>query len=122
MAPKTSVRTPIFIDAFAGCGGLSLGLLQAGCRGLFAVEHDALAFATLKANLVDGRGPLKFNWPTWCRRDGRARSRKGKKRRQPCEVLARSERRAQVIDCVGRKGFAIRSAHGDCKCLASVQP
>ncbi|WP_256470356.1 DNA cytosine methyltransferase [Bradyrhizobium sp. 157] len=55
----------VFVDAFAGCGGLSLGLLQAGWRGLFAIEHDDFAFATLKANLVEGKGPHKFAWPKW---------------------------------------------------------
>ena len=45
--------SPVFIDAFAGCGGLSLGLLKAGWRGLFAIEKDSFAFRTLKANLVD---------------------------------------------------------------------
>ena len=47
-----------FIDIFGGCGGLSLGLMQAGWRGLFAIEADKLAFETLKANLVDGFGSL----------------------------------------------------------------
>lgn len=55
----------VFIDAFAGCGGLSLGLLQAGCKGLFAIEHDKFAFETLKANLVDTGARYKFAWPKW---------------------------------------------------------
>jgi len=46
-----------FIDLFAGCGGLSLGLMQAGWKGLFAVEKSPDAFRTLKENLVAGRGP-----------------------------------------------------------------
>ena len=33
-----------FIDAFAGCGGLSLGLLKAGWNGLFAIEKDGFAW------------------------------------------------------------------------------
>ena len=41
------------IDLFAGCGGLSLGLYQAGWNGLFAIEKNEFAFATLKANLID---------------------------------------------------------------------
>ena len=53
-----------FIDLYAGCGGLSLGLIQAGWSGLFAIEKSPLAFETLKYNLIDGE--LKgFNWPGW---------------------------------------------------------
>jgi DNA (cytosine-5)-methyltransferase 1 len=56
-----------FIDLFAGCGGLSLGLMVAGWKGLFAVERDALAFKTLKFNLLDDEGlsPHKYEWPSW---------------------------------------------------------
>lgn len=52
-----------FIDLFAGCGGLSLGLMQAGHTGLFAVEKTGHAFSTLKANLIDGQHGLGFEWP-----------------------------------------------------------
>lgn len=52
-----------YIDLFAGCGGLSTGLHMAGWKGLFAVEKNASAFSTLKANLVDKRE--HFSWPTW---------------------------------------------------------
>ena len=52
-----------YIDLFAGCGGLSTGLHLAGWRGLFAVERNASAFSTLKANLVDKR--RHFDWPVW---------------------------------------------------------
>lgn len=54
-----------FIDAFAGCGGLSLGLMQAGLTGKFAIEHDSFAFATLKANLLSKGSPFKYSWPRW---------------------------------------------------------
>lgn len=53
-----------FIDVFAGCGGLSLGLLEAGCKGIFAIEKNPLAFETLRFNLVDGQRH-QFNWPEW---------------------------------------------------------
>ena len=43
----------IYIDIFAGCGGLSTGLLSAGWTGLFAIEKNADAFSTLKHNLID---------------------------------------------------------------------
>jgi DNA (cytosine-5)-methyltransferase 1 len=51
------------IDLFAGCGGLSAGLHSAGWDGLFAIERNADAFGTLKANLVEGR--KHFRWPSW---------------------------------------------------------
>ena len=43
-----------YIDLFAGCGGLSLGLSQAGLQPVFAIESNADAFATYKHNLIDG--------------------------------------------------------------------
>jgi len=60
----------LFIDLFAGCGGLSLGLMAAGWNGLFAVEKDSLAFATLQHNLIDGHPdcPFKYRWPRWLAR------------------------------------------------------
>lgn len=54
-----------FIDVFAGCGGLSLGLMQAGMLGKFAVERDSFAFATLKANLLTKTAPFRYSWPQW---------------------------------------------------------
>lgn len=53
-----------FVDVFAGCGGLSLGLSQAGWKGVFAIERSPLAFETLRHNLVDGRH-YTFDWPAW---------------------------------------------------------
>ncbi len=63
--PKEYKKPLIFIDAFAGCGGLSLGLMQAGWSGCFAIERDKFAFATLKANLLAKRSPYKYVWPDW---------------------------------------------------------
>ncbi|WP_460527227.1 DNA cytosine methyltransferase [Chitinimonas naiadis] len=60
----TTAKPLRFIDVFAGCGGLSLGLLEAGCEGIFAVEKSPLAFETLRFNLVDGERH-KFQWPAW---------------------------------------------------------
>lgn len=59
-----------FIDLFAGCGGLSLGLILSGWKGLFAVEQDSLAFNTLKFNLLEGDSlcPHKYEWPGWLER------------------------------------------------------
>ena len=52
-----------YIDLFAGCGGLSLGLLNAGWRGLFAIEKSPDAFKTFKHNLIDKKN--HFDWPDW---------------------------------------------------------
>lgn len=54
-----------FIDLFAGCGGLSLGLMNAGWSGVFAIERDGLAFETLKHNLIYGNTRLSYRWPEW---------------------------------------------------------
>lgn len=43
------------IDLFAGCGGLSLGLYQAGWNGIFAIEKNPNAFETLNYNLIEGK-------------------------------------------------------------------
>lgn len=52
-----------YIDLFSGCGGLSLGLHQAGWQGVFAIEKSKDAFATLKHNLIYGNS--HFDWPDW---------------------------------------------------------
>lgn len=56
-------RQHIYIDIFAGCGGLSTGLFNAGWTGLFAVEKNPDAFSTLKCNLIDKKH--HFLWPDW---------------------------------------------------------
>lgn len=60
--PKTDQKT--YIDLFSGCGGLSLGLGNAGWKGVFAVEKDDMAFETFRHNLIDSSHG-HFNWPTW---------------------------------------------------------
>jgi DNA (cytosine-5)-methyltransferase 1 len=52
-----------YIDLFAGCGGLSLGLHNAGWKGLFAIEKSPDAFMTLEHNLIKKRN--HFEWPDW---------------------------------------------------------
>lgn len=54
-----------FIDLFSGCGGLSLGLLQAGWVGILGVEKSHDAFQTFRKNLVSGptRDGISFGWP-----------------------------------------------------------
>ena len=56
-----------FVDLFAGCGGLSLGLSLAGMRGLFAIERDVMAFETFFSNFVRDGSPeaCRFDWPAW---------------------------------------------------------
>ena len=52
-----------YIDIFAGCGGLSLGLHNAGWKGIFAIEKNSDAFKTLKFNLIDKK--RHFTWVEW---------------------------------------------------------
>lgn len=52
-----------YIDLFAGCGGLSLGLHQAGWKGVFAIEKNFDAFKTLEYNLIKNKD--HFKWPNW---------------------------------------------------------
>lgn len=65
----TNARIPdrfTFADVFAGCGGLSLGLMQAGWKGVFAIERDPNAFASLSANLIadNPNRHFGFEWPS----------------------------------------------------------
>lgn len=52
-----------YIDLFAGCGGLSLGLHQSGWQGIFAIEKSPDAFKTLEYNLIKNNN--HFDWPKW---------------------------------------------------------
>ncbi len=52
-----------YIDLFAGCGGLSLGLHNSDWNGLFAIEKSPDAFETLKYNLIKKK--KHFDWPNW---------------------------------------------------------
>lgn len=52
-----------FIDVFAGCGGMSLGLMKAGLEGVLALEADPMAFETFKKNLIESNVFGKFSWP-----------------------------------------------------------
>lgn len=60
-----SLPKPTFIDLFSGCGGLSLGLSQAGWQGLFAIERASDAFETFKANFLETQRSQRFLWPAW---------------------------------------------------------
>lgn len=61
--PGHLTRQPVFVDAFAGCGGLSLGLMRAGWKGLFAIEKDPFAFETLSTNFPSPKGMYSYDWP-----------------------------------------------------------
>lgn len=63
----TSGTDLTYVDVFAGCGGLSLGLHLAGWEGIFAVEKDPMAFETLSRNLIDEEAPYRDfqQWPEW---------------------------------------------------------
>jgi len=50
-----------FIDLFCGCGGLSLGFLQAGFRQLIALDNDPKAVACYNRNLKQGYGARAIN-------------------------------------------------------------
>lgn len=52
-----------YIDLFSGCGGLALGLYNAGIKGIFAVEKSPDAFETFQHNLIAERN--NFAWPNW---------------------------------------------------------
>jgi len=56
-------KTLTYIDLFSGCGGLSLGLHNAGWKGLFAIEKNKDAFETLEYNLIENKH--HFDWPKW---------------------------------------------------------
>lgn len=58
---------PTCIDLFAGCGGLSLGLKEAGWNGIFAIERDPMAFETLFQNFMAAGAPYAgfADWPKW---------------------------------------------------------
>ena len=58
------MRQKTYIDLFAGCGGLSLGLFNSGeWKGRFAIEKSPDAFKTLNFNLIQTK--KHFDWPEW---------------------------------------------------------
>lgn len=63
MGQQLSSKNLKYIDVFSGCGGLALGLHNAGWQGTFAIEKSADAFSTLKFNLIDKNN--NFKWPEW---------------------------------------------------------
>jgi DNA (cytosine-5)-methyltransferase 1 len=49
-ASKTPSSKPLAIDLFSGCGGMTLGLKQAGFKVIGAVDIDSLSVETYKKN------------------------------------------------------------------------
>ena len=45
-------KKPTYIDLFAGCGGLSLGLNRSGWKGIFAIEKSPFAFSKKRAMIL----------------------------------------------------------------------
>ena len=68
------LKSKLYIDFFAGCGGLSLGLGYDKWNGLFAIEKDKMAFSTFKHNLIDDNAPYRHfdNWPEWLSKEAHA--------------------------------------------------
>lgn len=91
--------TKRFIDLFAGCGGLSLGLIKAGWQGVFAIEKSPDAFQTLKHNLVDKTTVTRFDWPEWL----------------PCEATTTAE-------LIQRHETALKGLNGSIDLIAGGPP
>jgi DNA (cytosine-5)-methyltransferase 1 len=58
MAAKKNKRFPIGIDLFCGCGGFSLGMMQAGVHVIAACDNDVSAAISYTYNL--GEYPMRF--------------------------------------------------------------
>ena len=82
MTMRTQHKEHSYIELFAGCGGLSLGLHKAGWDGKFAIERDPMAFETLRQNMLTSHAPYTAfaEWPEWL-----------EQKNQPIEELLDSE-------------------------------
>ncbi len=78
------MRPLTYIDLFAGCGGLSLGLKQAGWEGMFAVERNPMAFETLSHNLINSIPSHFTNWPKWLPKE-------------PCSIQSLTDKHADQL-------------------------
>lgn len=65
MSSEKMLTGRTFIDLFSGCGGLSLGLCQAGWNGRFAIERATDAFETFRENFLGEHSRFAFDWPSW---------------------------------------------------------
>lgn len=85
------------IDLFAGCGGLALGLHEAGWDGLFAVERDPMGFETFERNMLQDHSPYRgfHAWPNWL----------PKRNHMIEELLESPARRARLVALRGSVGL-----------------
>ena len=60
VARKRLKPKPTAIDLFCGCGGMSLGFIQAGYEVVCAVDNDPMAVVTYLANLGQWPIPIHF--------------------------------------------------------------
>lgn len=58
--PKRQYQQPIAVDLFCGCGGFSLGMIQAGFQVVAAADKDSTAAMSYLANL--GAYPLDIHF------------------------------------------------------------
>ena len=100
-----------FIDLCAGCGGLSLGLRNAGWQGLFAVEKNGDAFATLSHNLIEKKHP-SFAWPSWLERSPHSLEDLTAKHAEQLRAMrGQVDLLAGGPPCQGFSTFGLRKAH-----------
>ena len=99
--------TSTFIDLFAGCGGLSLGLEKAGFRSVLAVEKSEMAAETYYHNFIKRlpSGDLgKREWADYCQLPLNEQVRRGLAVNELGNVLSNSgvldELRLRDIDLV----------------------
>ncbi len=62
---KSNGRNRSYIELFAGCGGMSLGIESVGFKRVFANELSPMAAATYAYNLIHGKAPPSENPEEW---------------------------------------------------------
>lgn len=73
--PKCQIGLPVvdqkpqFIDLFCGCGGFTLGMQRAGFQCLAAIDFNAEAIATLKANIPEVNHSLERDLTSFSPKD-----------------------------------------------------
>lgn len=62
---KATDHNRSYIELFAGCGGMSLGIESVGFKRVFANELSPMAAATYAYNLIHGKAPPSENSEEW---------------------------------------------------------